>query len=56
MGVPFLLKLPNQTSGLTYKQTFNTVVTRQLIIDILRGDITDPAAVMAAIEDAGSRR
>jgi hypothetical protein len=54
MGVPFLLKLPNQTSGLSYSERFNTVATRRLIIDILKGDLTDPAAVAAAIESAGS--
>jgi arylsulfatase A-like enzyme len=54
MGVPFLLKLPSRSAGVIYSERFNTVATRRLIIDILKGDLTDPAAVAAAIESAGS--
>jgi hypothetical protein len=55
MGVPFLLKLPKPASALVYGKPFNTVVTRRLITGILSGSITDPAAVAASIEAAGSR-
>jgi hypothetical protein len=41
-GVPFLLKLPGQTTGIVYGQPFNTIVTRELITSILRGELTDP--------------
>jgi hypothetical protein len=56
MGVPFLLKLPNRTTGVSYGEKFNTVATRRLLIDILKGDLTDPAAVSAVIEGGGSGR
>ncbi len=43
--VPFLLKLPGETAGVTYGKPFNTVVTRKLITSILEGRLTDAAAV-----------
>lgn len=49
-GVPFLLKLPGQTSGVVYSKRFNTIVTRQLVTDILSGRLTDPSAVPGIIE------
>jgi hypothetical protein len=50
MGVPFLVRLPGQTSEVTYTKSFNTVVTRRLITGILRGEVKDAAGVRAAIE------
>jgi hypothetical protein len=44
-GVPFLLKLPGQATGIVYGQPFNTIVTRELITSILRGELTDPNAL-----------
>lgn len=55
MGVPFLLKLPGQTSGLVYEKRFNTVVTRGLITGILKGQLADAAAVEQSIEGAAPR-
>lgn len=52
-GVPFLLKLPGQTSGAAYSKPFNTVVTRQIIADILGGRLTDPAKIPDWIERSG---
>jgi hypothetical protein len=49
-GIPFLLKLPGQTTGLSYARPFNTVVTRQIILSILGGRLTDPAQVPDSIE------
>jgi hypothetical protein len=49
-GVPFLLRLPSQTSAATYTKPFNTVVTRQIITAILEGRLSDPAGVPIAIE------
>jgi len=48
-AVPFLLKLPGQTSGAVYEKALPTVVTRRLIIEILSGRLTDPAAIPGAI-------
>jgi Sulfatase len=49
-GIPFLVKLPGETSNLVYSKPFNTVLTRRVITGILDGRITDPAAVAATIE------
>lgn len=48
-AVPFLLKLPGQTSGAVYKKALPTVVTRRLIMETLSGRLADPAAIPAAI-------
>jgi hypothetical protein len=52
-GVPFLLKLPEQTSGLTYRKPFNTVITRQLITDILEKRLTGPSRISDSIDRYG---
>jgi hypothetical protein len=49
-GIPFLLKLPRQTSGVVYGKRFNTIVTRQLITAILDGRLTNPTALPGLIE------
>lgn len=49
-GVPFLLKLPGQSSGVLYTKPLRTIVTSRLITDILSGKLTDPAAIPNAIE------
>ena len=58
--VPFLLKLPEQTSRVVYSKPFNTIVTRQLITGILSGELTDPSVLPGLIErhayDRSSRR
>ncbi len=41
-GVPFILKLPGQKSGIAYSKPFDTIVTRQTITDTLNGRLTDP--------------
>ena len=35
--VAFPLKLPGQNSGVTYAERFDTIVTRDLLVEILRG-------------------
>lgn len=51
-GVPFLLKLPERTSGRVFGMPFHTVLTRRLITGILNGQIGDSAAVAELIEGA----
>ena len=41
--IPYLLKLPGQKQGLSYDRPFNAVITADLLIDILRGQVRDPA-------------
>ncbi len=39
--VPFLLKMPGQHEGLTFSTPFNTVLSHDLILAILHGEIAD---------------
>jgi len=54
-GVPFLVKLPGRTSGLSYSRPFNTILTRRLITGILKGEVADAEAVGSFIDKAGAR-
>lgn len=38
--VPFILKLPRQTESLTYDRGFNTVVTHDLVLALMRNEVT----------------
>ena len=49
-GVPFLLKLPGQTFGVSYERRFNTVMTRKIITDILSQRLTSPEMIAHSIE------
>ena len=40
--VPFLLKLAGQAEMLTYEPEFNTVITRDLLIEVLQGRFSGP--------------
>jgi hypothetical protein len=55
-GVPFLLKLPGQSSGSVYTKPFNTVLTRRLITAILSGRLKDPDALAGMIESSSAGR
>ncbi|HEX6189884.1 MAG TPA: alkaline phosphatase family protein [Pyrinomonadaceae bacterium] len=44
--VPFIVKLPGQREGSSYAKPFNTVVTRALILALLRGEVTDPPGLV----------
>ena len=48
-GVPFLLKLPGQTSAIGCGAKFNTLVTRDLITRILCETLTRPDQIAGAI-------
>jgi len=43
--VPFMVKLPHQQKGMTYGNTFNTVLTQELIIAAVEGKVTSPEDV-----------
>ncbi|HSE98210.1 MAG TPA: hypothetical protein VLD57_08105, partial [Blastocatellia bacterium] len=43
--IPFVLKLANQSRPFDYHNEFNTVLTRELILALLRGDVTTPEDV-----------
>jgi hypothetical protein len=44
--VPFIVKLPGQKEGAGYDAAFNTVLTRALILSLLRGEVTDPPGLV----------
>ena len=41
-NIPFILKLKEQKEAFTYDQPFNTILTRDLILDILKGNVSSP--------------
>ena len=44
--VPFLLKLAGQTQGLNYFTEFNTILTHDLLLAILKGELSTPAQIV----------
>jgi hypothetical protein len=48
--VPFMIKLAGQKAGMEYQKSFNTVLTRQLLIEVLRGNLTTPSDVVAWLD------
>jgi hypothetical protein len=42
LRVPFLLKFAGQSESCVYEPKFNTVLTRELLLDILRGKVASP--------------
>jgi hypothetical protein len=53
-AVPFLLKLPGQSRGVTYEKSFDTDVSRSLVTAILAGELTQPAEIPLLIEKSRS--
>ena len=43
--IPFLVKLAGQTNGNDFDSPFNTIVTKDLLLAVLRGEITDTAGL-----------
>jgi hypothetical protein len=52
--VPFLLKLPGDQQAIHYAPVFNTVLTRDLILAILRGEISSHAEAVRCIDQQRS--
>jgi hypothetical protein len=48
--IPFLLKLRGQTETLTYEPEFNTVLTHDLILAILKGEVRDTRGAAAWLD------
>jgi len=44
--IPYLLKLASQKEGIEYTQQFNAVLTADLLMAVLRGEIAGPAPAM----------
>jgi hypothetical protein len=48
--VPFMLRLPGQKTTLNYEAHFNTVLTHDLILEILKGKISDASQAAAWLD------
>jgi phosphoglycerol transferase MdoB-like AlkP superfamily enzyme len=48
--VPFMLKLKGQREGLIYQPSFNTVLSQELVLTLLRGELPAPADVTAWLD------
>ncbi len=48
--IPYILKLAGQKEGVEYTQQFNTVLTSDLLIEVLRGEIAGAASVGAWLD------
>jgi len=48
--IPYLLKLAGQKEALAYTPEFNAVLTADLLLAILRGEISDPASATAWLD------
>jgi hypothetical protein len=48
--IPFMLKLAGQKSEVEYKHAFNTILTRDLLLKILQGELNSPTEVMTWID------
>ena len=44
--IPFMIKLAGQQQGIEYKREFNTVLTHDLLLAMLRGEVSNPESVL----------
>lgn len=50
--IPFFVKLKNQKESLTYDRPFNTLITRELILAIMKGEISSPEELKKRLDAA----
>jgi arylsulfatase A-like enzyme len=48
--IPYVVKLAEQKEAVAYTPRFNTVLTADLLLAVLRGEITDPASLTAWLD------
>ncbi len=53
--VPFILKLAGQKEGVVYEPAFNTILTHNLFLALLRGEVGGPKSVMAWLDQHRSK-
>lgn len=53
--IPFLLKLPGERRGVSYQPAFNTVLTHDLLLASLKGEIATPESAMRWLEHNRNR-
>jgi len=49
--VPFLMKLALQYKAVTYDASFNTVLTHDMVLALLRGEISSPDSVLSWLDE-----
>ena len=54
--IPYILKMASQNEAILYAPEFNTVLTADLLIGVLSGEITDPASAVAWLDRNRTRR
>lgn len=54
--VPFMVKMPGQGERLVVERPINTALSKDLVLAILAGEVSDPAAARAFIEARGERK
>jgi len=48
--VPFLLKIPGHYQPLDYTASFNTVLTHDLILELIRDELSTPQRVVSWLD------
>ena len=48
--IPFMLKLPDQKAGVRYERGFNTIVTHDLLLALMRDELSGSAAVISWLD------
>lgn len=51
--VPFMVKLPGQTSGYVYRKKFNTIVTKSLVLAFFNKDFSDVTGLSSWLDKHG---
>ena len=51
--IPFIVKLAGQNRPVTYEPAFNTVVTQELVLAILRGEVSTPDELIEFLQKNG---
>ncbi len=53
--IPYILKLEGQKEGVAYSPAFNSILTGELLLAVLRGEVADSAAAVSWIDRNRSR-
>jgi hypothetical protein len=53
--VPFLLMMPGQRRALSFETPFNTQLSHNLVLDILRGQVRTDGSAMSWLEESCSK-
>ena len=53
--IPFMLKLAGQKEGIVYGTPFNTVLTGDLLLAVLRGEVTSATGAVEWIDRSGKQ-